>query len=87
MNEFETHCKKAEGNMLLKHEQELNTLIEQLEEKIQKKPKDSAFLLELRKSEFELAKQKEFLNIFIFNDKNIKVMLMLIKSKLNLSNW
>ena len=51
MAEFEEEASKVRDQTLLRHDEELNQFVEELENSIPPKPKDSGDLLSLRKTE------------------------------------
>lgn len=58
MKEYEDEAKKLEEVMINKHMEAYEKMKESLEQSIPQKPKDSAELLNLRKREEHLVKQK-----------------------------
>ena len=60
MIEFNEQAMNIEEQMINKHQQELVKFLDELENSISTKPKDSTELLNLRKIEESLAKQKEY---------------------------
>lgn len=58
MKEYEEEAKKLEEVLINKHLEAYQKLEQELEESIPKKPKDSAELLNLKKREENLVKQK-----------------------------
>ena len=59
MVEYEEESKKIEQQLIDKQEQEVATVTEELEKSLPEKPKDNVELLNLKKMEEQLAKQKE----------------------------
>lgn len=58
MKEYEEESRKIEDMLRKKHFEAVQQMEEELEKSTPKKPKDSAELLNLRKREAELVKQK-----------------------------
>ncbi|KAM3134506.1 hypothetical protein pb186bvf_013320 [Paramecium bursaria] len=61
MAEFDQEASKVRDQTLKRHDEELQTFTEELENSIPVKPKDSAELLALRKTEEQLAKQENYM--------------------------
>ena len=60
MIEFNEQAMFIEEQMMIKHNQELVKFLEELENSLSTKSKDSAELLNLRRIQESLAKQKEY---------------------------
>ena len=59
MAEFNDQARAIEEQMIQRHHEEMGQFLEELEMSITTKPKDSAEILNLRKIQQTLAKQKE----------------------------
>lgn len=63
MAEFEQEATKVKEQILQRHDEELRQFQDELENSIPVKPKDSAELLSLRKTEEQLAKQEKYVEV------------------------
>jgi len=59
MEEFNEQARTIEEQMIYRHQEEMTKFIEELDMSIPTKPRDSAEILNLRKMQQILAKQKE----------------------------
>ncbi|CAD8049387.1 unnamed protein product [Paramecium sonneborni] len=69
MIEFDQEAQKVKEQTLQRHEDELRQFSEELENSIPVKPKDSAELLALRKTEEQLAKQENYMEAHLIQQK------------------
>ncbi|CAD8133990.1 unnamed protein product [Paramecium pentaurelia] len=69
MIEFDQEAQKVKEQTLQRHEDELRQFSEELENSIPIKPKDSAELLALRKTEEQLAKQENYMEAHLIQQK------------------
>lgn len=67
MLEFNEQAQLIEEQMIQRHQEELEKFMEELENALPLKPKDSSELINLRKIEELLAKQEEYLNSLTLN--------------------
>ena len=87
MIEFNEQAIAIEEQMINKHQQELTKFLEELENFLPIKPKDSAEMLNLKRIQESLARQKEYFKSYFFYLINLKAILKLIKSSKNACKW
>ena len=61
MAEFNEQAAAIEEQMMIRHQEEMRKFLEELEMSIPTKPRDSAEILNLRKIQQTLAKQKDYI--------------------------
>ncbi|KAL4500586.1 hypothetical protein ABPG72_003010 [Tetrahymena utriculariae] len=61
MLEFNQEAERVERETVMRHQEELRKIQEELDQQISQKPKDTTELLNLRKTEEQLAKQQEYM--------------------------
>ena len=66
MIEFNEQAIGIEEQMINKHQQELTKFLDELENLLPVKPKDSAEMLNLRRIQESLARQKEYFKSYFF---------------------
>ncbi|CAD8176803.1 unnamed protein product [Paramecium octaurelia] len=69
MVEFDNEAQKVKEQTLQRHEEELRQFSEELENSLPVKPKDSAELLALRKTEEQLARQENYLEAHVIQSR------------------
>jgi len=82
MNEFEQKSKEDQEKMENKHQEEFSEMTEQIKTKIPEKPKPSSEILNLKKIQMNLVKQKEYwIFIYFYYFPLVTLKLMLFKLK------